>query len=190
MTTGGGAGTFFGDTWKSAKHASHSLTDLQSPGKLLRPNNQSSLQHSHNILKSCNDNWIFLFRADLQRALDTPNKCRAMTIHETKEIVHQLFETKAVSNEKSAKSGAGGHLVETMEMHVYRTMEKKYGLRSLAAEHTGALLHAVQRFSSQDNTIMVFVKVFSNEIEEEFRDVQLELVRSIKDLLRVQLMSK
>ena len=73
---------------------------------------------------------------------------------------------------------------------MYRSMEKKYGLRSLAAEHTGALLTSVQRYASQDNGIMVFMKVFSNEVEEEFREVQTELSRSVADLLRVQLMSK
>ena len=75
-------------------------------------------------------------------------------------------------------------------MHVYRVMEKKYGLRSLAAEHTGALLTSIQRYSTQDNDILIFMKIFSNEIEEEFKEVQSELKRSVVDLMRVQLMSR
>ncbi|CAM9490815.1 unnamed protein product, partial [Ectocarpus fasciculatus] len=123
--------------------------------------------------------------------MDTPNKCRIMTINEAKDLVSQLFDSKVIANNRSTKKGSAASAVaETMEMHVYKTMEKKYGLRSLAAEHTGALLTSVQKYCQQDNGILVFMKIFSNEVEEEFREVQTELSGSIADLLRVQIMSK
>jgi hypothetical protein len=160
---------------------------------LVSNNKMSAAAGSGNIQlgvmpKQPGESWIFLFRADLQKAIDS-HKCRNMTINETKEITSQLFDSKAIANTKSHKT-SGGLPLETMEMHTYRVMEKKYGLRSLAAEHTGALLTAIQRYSSQDNDILLFMKVFSNEVEEEFREVQCELRRSIIDLFRVQLMSK
>lgn len=150
-----------------------------------------SQQPLGNFPKQHGENWIFLFRADLQRAMDTPNKCRIMTINEAKDLVSQLFDSKVIANNRSTKKGSAASAVaETMEMHVYKTMEKKYGLRSLAAEHTGALLTSVQKYCQQDNGILVFMKIFSNEVEEEFREVQTELSGSIADLLRVQIMSK
>jgi hypothetical protein len=77
-----------------------------------------------------------------------------------------------------------------MELFTYKTMEKRYGLRSLAVEHAGALLTAVQRYNTQDFDIMLYNKMFHNEVEEEFRDVLEELRRSVVDLLRVQLMAR
>lgn len=185
MVTGGGTDMRFGSS-ASALGAASSV--VRGPGL-----GQSALQQPGQPIaapRQPGENWIFLFRADLQRAMDVPNKCRIMTIHETREIVHQMFESKIAANSKAAKTAPPSLLAETMEMFVYRSMEKKYGLRSLAAEHTGALLTSVQRYASQDNGIMVFMKVFSNEVEEEFREVQTELSRSVADLLRVQLMSK
>lgn len=184
MATGGGADMRFGASARSAGSSVFARGPALSQSTLQPQVSASPAPRQHG------ENWLFLFRADLQRAMDMPNKCRSMTINETRDLVDQMFESKALSNSKSAKTGSAGLLVETMEMHVYKTMEKKYGLRSLAAEHTGALLTSVQRFARQDNAITVFMKVFSNEVEEEFRAVQTELSRSITDLLRVQLMSK
>ena len=173
MVTSGGSGILFGNTKVSAANNSN-------PG--------SVGQIAGAAPKQPGENWIFLFRSDLQKSMDSPAKSRLMTINECRDSVLALFDSKQVANSKSEKSGALP--VETMETHVYKVMEKKYGLRSLAAEHTGMLLTSVKRYSLQDNDILLFMKVFSNEVEEEFRDVQAELRRSITDLLRVQLMAR
>jgi hypothetical protein len=69
-------------------------------------------------------------------------------------------------------------------------MEKRYGLRSLAAEHAGKLLVAVGKHAPSEVRVAAFQSIFRNEVNEEFSDVQLELSRSIHDLLTVQVMSK
>jgi len=38
--------------------------------------------------------------------------------------------------------------------------------------------------------LTVFLRIFRNQIEEEFVDVQAELLASIRDLLMVQIMTK
>lgn len=80
--------------------------------------------------------------------------------------------------------------METMEQHVFRTYETKYGLRSIAVEHAGALVRSLLAHSAADNEVMVFLKIFRNELEEDFRFIQSELFTSIKDLTLVQLMSR
>ena len=40
-----------------------------------------------------------------------------------------------------------------MEQHVFRTYEAKYGLRSIAVEHAGALLRSLLKHSSTDNEV-------------------------------------
>lgn len=84
--------------------------------------------------------------------------------------------------------GVGNIPMETLEQHVYRTMEKKYGLRTLALEHAGMLLQAVDSYCRLDNEVEVFQKIFRNEIEEDFRLVQKELLQSIRDLCLAQIM--
>jgi hypothetical protein len=69
-------------------------------------------------------------------------------------------------------------------------MEKKYGLRSLAVEHSAMLLQGVERYRQQDITIRLFDFMFRNLIEEEYRGVIDELRKSVKDLLTVGLMNK
>jgi hypothetical protein len=80
--------------------------------------------------------------------------------------------------------------METMEQHVFRTYETKYGLRGIAVEHAGALLRSLLLHAAADNEVQVFLKIFRNELEEEFRFIQSELFTSIKDLTLVQLMSR
>lgn len=54
---------------------------------------------------------------------------------------------------------AGNVPLETMEQHVFRTYEAKYGLRSIAVEHAGALLRSLLKHSSADNEVCVCVCV-------------------------------
>ena len=77
-----------------------------------------------------------------------------------------------------------------MEQHVFRTYEHKYGLRNIAVEHTATFLRSLLHYSITDNTILVFLKIFRNELEEDFRFIQSELFTSIKDLLLMQLISR
>lgn len=77
-----------------------------------------------------------------------------------------------------------------MEQHVFRTYEHKYGLRSIAVEHAGALLRSLLLHSAADNEVQVFLKIFRNELEEEFRFIQAELFSSIKDLTMAQIHSR
>jgi hypothetical protein len=133
-------------------------------------------------------NWLASFREDVQRALDE-GKCRSMTLKECKEAIEKIYESKVVANEK-AMQGIGNIPMETMEQHVYRNYEKKYGLRTLAVEHAGTLLKAVEEYAHDDNDVCIFQKIFRNEVEEDFRLVQKELVQAIRDLAVVQLMGR
>lgn len=62
--------------------------------------------------------------------------------------------------------------IETMEIHVYRCMEKKYGLRSLAVEHAAMFVSGLKNFAKDHIDVEVFYKIFCNEIEEGFMKVR------------------
>ncbi len=133
-------------------------------------------------------NWLHIFRVDVQKAIDD-GRCREITLKECRETMERVYESKAVANDK-AMQGVGNLPMETLEMHTYRTMEKKYGLRNLAVEHVGMLLRALERYCDEDNEVSVFLRIFRNEVEEDFRLIQQELSKSIRELAMVQLMGK
>jgi hypothetical protein len=164
-------------TASSIDHHSHSHTRLttQSParGTLAL---QSPVQ------------WLHSFREDVQRAMDD-GRCRLISLNECRELIHQIYESKTIANEK-ALQGVGNVPLESMEQHSFRVLEKKYGLRSLAVGHAGMLLKALECYAVEDNEVSVFQKIFRNEIEEDFRFVQEELFKSIKELTMVQIMGR
>lgn len=59
-----------------------------------------------------------------------------------------------------------------MEIHVYRCLEKKYGLRTLAVEHAAMFLAGLKTHSPSNIDVAVFYKIFCNEIEEGFVKVR------------------
>lgn len=133
------------------------------------------------------DGWLFSFRADLQRTIDE-DRCREISLKECKEFIDKLYESKAAANAKLAQGL--NTPVETVELHMYKVLEKKYGLRSIAVEHAAMILYGIEKFAPLDNEVNVFQKTFRNEIEEDFWLVQKELRKSIRDLCMVQLMGR
>ena len=134
------------------------------------------------------DQWLYVFRSDMQQLMDD-GKCRELTLNECLEICHKFLQTKKQANEKALQLSTTTLPMETMEQFIYHTYEKKYGLRNLAIEQTGKLVLSLKKYSSQDSTIEVFYKIFKNEIEEDYVNVQNELIHSIHELLMVQLVA-
>jgi hypothetical protein len=52
------------------------------------------------------------------------------------------------------------------------------------------LVKAVTQYAPQDNEVLVFCKIFRNELEEGYREIQADLYASVKDLTLVQTMSR
>lgn len=164
--------------------------DNESVARMSKSPSATSLNNPHRGPLSLKSpvNWLHQFREDVQRAIDD-GRCRSITLKECKEMMEKVYESKSVANEK-AQQGIGNLPMETLEQHTFRTMEKKYGLRSLAVEHAGMLLQALEQYVHEDNEVSVFQKMFRNEIEEDFRLVQAELNKAIRDLTMVQIMGR
>ena len=143
--------------------------------------------------------WLLSFRAELQNVIDA-DKVRQLSLKECRECITAIYESKAAADARAVARGSGGHSssmsssnvyhTDTLEMHVYRSLEKKYGLRSLAVDHAAMLLMSVRLHAENEHDIEMFYKIFRNDVEEEFRLVQNELKKSIRDLMMVHLMNK
>ena len=157
---------------------------LQVPRTSSSSSSSNNNNNNNNNNSNNNNDWFYAFRVQLQGVLDS-GKCRVYGLHECKEVIDKVYMEKSRSSKQSSSSSSG----ETLEMFVYRTMEKRYGLRSLAVEHVACLLRSVEQFASKDNGVAVFQMIFRNEIDEDFRFVAAELEQSLKEALLGQISS-
>jgi hypothetical protein len=164
-----------------------------SPRRNSSSNNSSVFRMSSLAPSVTSENWITVFRSEMQRALDN-GRCRVMTLNECKETIEKIIEGKRTMNAKVLENANIGNnpvmVLETIEQYYYRSLEQKYGLRNLAVEHAGVLLSSVEKYYEEDNSIHVFLKIFKNEVEEDFWIVQNDLTKSIRDLMAVQIMGR
>lgn len=152
---------------------------------------QTSAVATPTIRQAGSDVWVCAFRLDLQRAIDE-NRCRELSLKACTDFIDKLYESKASAAAKYLQQGplSVGIPVETMEMHMYRILEKKYGLRTIAAEHAGMILQTVDKYCDKDIYINVFQKVFRNEINEDYWLVLRDLKDKIRDMTLVHIMGR
>lgn len=133
--------------------------------------------------------------------------------YESKKALNLRVGKKAPNGRSPTSSGMGSHtVVETMEQHVYHVFEKKYGLRSLAVENCSMFVAALDLYSKPEYNylgkapsnnhsnahsvcvsnvnILIFNKIFRNEIDESYVDIHNELVKSIQDLVTVNIINR
>jgi hypothetical protein len=111
-----------------------------------------------------------------------PGGGRNLSLKQLKELISEIYESKAKFDKKYAESKLPR---ETMEQHMYTFLNTKYGLKSLIIEWAGALINGIKRFNGEDNDVAVFGKILRNECDEEFKFVQAQVKTTIRELLKV-----
>lgn len=112
---------------------------------------------------------------------------RSLSRRQLIEVIEEIYDSKSKFDAKCAAA----HLPrETMEQHLYSWLNTKYGLKTLILEWASAIIHAVKKFSEEDNDVAVFGAILRNEIDEEFRFVQRQLKDTVLELVRVYLKGK
>lgn len=67
---------------------------------------------------------------------------------------------------------------------MYTYLNQRYGLKQLIIEWAGAIIGGIKKYSREDADICLFGKVLRNEIDEDFRFVQLALKETVHTLLK------
>ena len=101
---------------------------------------------------------------------------RVLTLKQMREMVEELYASKAKHDAKCADAGLPR---ETLEQHVYTALNTKYGLRPLIAEYVSACFDGIRRHAAADNDVATFGCIVRSEVDEEFR-----LVRSAQFIRR------
>ena len=112
---------------------------------------------------------------------------KILSLRQLKEVIEDLYSSKVKFDERCAD---GKLPRETMEQHMYNYLNKKYGLKNLVADWAASIINSIKKYSIEDNDVAVFGLILKNEIEEEFRFVQLQLKKTVNELLKVNLRTK
>jgi len=96
-----------------------------------------------------------------------PRAVKALTRRQVLDQVRELWASKA---ESDANYRAGRQERETMEEHLYRSLNTKYGLRPLVLEAAEALLRGLARWKNGCVELTHFAKCLASQVEEEARE--------------------
>ena len=122
------------------------------------------------------------------RFLQTSPVCtRVFTIKMMKEIINDIYNSKAEFDKKSDENKLPR---ETMEQHMYTYLNQKYGLKSIIIEWASNIINGIKIFSSEDSEICLFGKILRNEIEEDARMIYSDVQKSILEYLNYYIKRK
>ena len=112
---------------------------------------------------------------------------RVFTIKMMKEIINDIYHSKAEFDKKSEENKLPK---ETLEQHMYTYLNQKYGLKSIIIEWASNIINGIKIFSSEDSEICLFGKILRNEIEEDARLIYSRLNKCILEYLKYYFKSK
>ena len=112
---------------------------------------------------------------------------RVFTIKMMKEIINDIYNSKAEYDKKSEENKLPK---ETMEQHMYTYLNQKYGLKSIIIEWASNIINGIKIFSSEDSEICLFGKILRNEIEENARLIFSNIQKSILEYLKYYIKKK
>lgn len=110
-----------------------------------------------------------------------------LTLKQLKETIEDIYANKLKFDEKCKETKLAR---ETMEQYLYTYLNQKYGLKSLINEWFQSISKAIERYQEFDAEIALFSKILKHHVDEEFRDVFVQLRESIKQLLKSFLQTK
>ena len=116
-----------------------------------------------------------------------PNLTKVLTIKMTKDIMNEIYNSKASYDKKCFNCKLPK---ETLEQHMYTYLNQKYGLKNLTIEWASSIINAIKLYSNEDSDINLFGKILRNEQEEDSRFLLENIKKNISDILEYYLKSK
>ena len=144
-------------------------------------NNQKLDDDSKN--QTLSDNTISNNRIDLPNTSITSfNKQiiiskRKLTKEQLNDIIQNIYKSKILYDQNCIELNKP---LETMEQHMYRHLNHKFGLKSLTIEYVSAIINGIKEHSKKDMNIKLFGMLLKNEVEEN----TLTIVEKIKQVVQ------
>ena len=102
---------------------------------------------------------------------------RKLTKDQLNDIIQNIYKSKILYDQNCIELNKP---LETMEQHMYRHLNHKFGLKSLTIEYVSAIINGIKEFSKKDMNIKLFGMLLKNEVEEN----TLTIVEKIKQVVQ------
>ena len=102
---------------------------------------------------------------------------RKLTREQLNDIIQNIYKSKIVYDQNYIDLNKP---LETMEQHMYRYLNQKFGLKSLTIEYASAIINGLKEYSKKDMNIKLFGMLLKNEVEEN----TLTIVEKIKQVVQ------
>lgn len=106
--------------------------------------------------------------------------CRQQTKESLLELISEIYKSKLSCNEKNREIN---HPLETMEQHMYRYLNTKYGLKNITIEVVSSIVEGIKKYSQSNAEICLFGLILRNEVEENSIQILQRIKTIISDLL-------
>ena len=102
---------------------------------------------------------------------------RKLTREQLNDIIQDIYKSKGAYDQNCIDLNKP---LETMEQHMYKYLNQKFGLKSLTIEYASAIINGIKEYSKKDMNIKLFGMLLKNEVEEN----TLTIVEKIKQVVQ------
>ena len=110
-----------------------------------------------------------------------------LTKEQLLQLIDEIYRSKSISNQKCEELGKP---IETMEQHLYKFLNQKFGLKSLTIEYASAIIKGIKDYSNSNSEICLFGMILRNELEENTINILNQIKIVMNDTLNYFLTEK
>ena len=99
---------------------------------------------------------------------------KALSIQTLLETINEIYKSK--KNQENKNSSLPN---ETMEQHLYRYLNNKFGVKQIVIEKAMNIIESLEKYSSENSEVCLFTKIMRNEIDEGSIEINNQLKKNL-----------
>ena len=106
---------------------------------------------------------------------------KPLSIQTLLETINEIYKSKKIQDNKNNSLKLP---YETMEQHLYKFLNNKYGLKQLVIEKAMNIIESLEKYSSENSEVCLFTKMMRNDIDESSIDINNELKKNLQKITK------
>jgi len=106
---------------------------------------------------------------------------KPLSIQTLLETINEIYKSKKIQDNKN---NSLKQPYETMEQHLYKYLNNKYGLKQLVIEKAMNIIESLEKYSNENSEVCLFTKMMRNDIDESSIDINNELKKNLKKIIK------
>ena len=106
---------------------------------------------------------------------------KPLSIQTLLETINEIYKSKKIQDNKN---NSLKQPYETMEQHLYKFLNNKYGLKQLVIEKAMNIIESLEKYSSENSEVCLFTKMMRNDIDEGSIDINNELKKNLQKITK------